>query len=73
MPHIGTDILRDVVKNMRNEIISMGGEFRYNSCFNDINIVDGHVNAIVVNDEIIDCDILFTGHAAVGSILDVVA
>ena len=66
MPHIGTDKLRDVVKNMRNEIISMGGEFRYNSCLNDINIVDGRVKSIVVNDIVIDCDILVLaiGHSA---------
>ena len=31
-PHIGTDILRKVIINIRNKIISMGGEFRYNSC-----------------------------------------
>ena len=66
MPHIGTDKLRDVVKNMRNEIISMGGEFRYNSCLNDINIVDGCVKSIVVNDSVIDCDLLVLaiGHSA---------
>ena len=66
MPHIGTDKLRDVVKNMRNKIISMGGEFRYNSCLNDINVVDNKVKSIVVNDEIIECDVLILaiGHSA---------
>lgn len=28
-PHIGTDILVDVVRNMRNEIIRLGGEVRF--------------------------------------------
>lgn len=66
MPHIGTDKLRDVVKNMRNKIISMGGEFRYNSCLNDINIEDGRVKSIIVNDDVIDCEILILaiGHSA---------
>lgn len=66
MPHIGTDLLRDVVKNMRNKIISMGGEFRYNSCLNDINIVDGKIKSVVVNNQVIDCDILVLaiGHSA---------
>ena len=66
MPHIGTDKLRDVVKNMRNKIISMGGEFRYNSCLNDINIVDGKVISVVVNDDVFDCDVLVLaiGHSA---------
>lgn len=30
-PHIGTDILRQVVKNIENEIISLGGEIHYNT------------------------------------------
>ncbi len=66
MPHIGTDLLRDVVKNMRNKIISMGGEFRYNSCLNDINVVDNKIKSIVVNDGVIDCDVLVLaiGHSA---------
>ena len=28
-PHIGTDVLRDVVINLRNKIISLGGEVRF--------------------------------------------
>ena len=49
MPHIGTDMLRDVVKNMRKKIIFLGGEFRYNCCLTDINIVDGCIKSIQVN------------------------
>ena len=67
MPHIGTDKLRDVVKNMRNKIISMGGEFRYNSCLTDINIVDGCIKSIVINNsDNILCDVLVLaiGHSA---------
>ena len=30
-PHIGTDLLQNVVKNIRNSIIRMGGEFRYSA------------------------------------------
>lgn len=30
-PHIGTDILSNVVKNIRNEIIKLGGEVRFHS------------------------------------------
>ena len=67
MPHIGTDKLRDVVKGIRNKIISMGGEFRYNCCLTDINVVDGRVKSIVVNgNESISCDVLVLaiGHSA---------
>src|SRR5574344_335802 len=66
-PHIGTDILRTVVKNMRNKIISMGGEFRYNTTLTDINIVNNKIKSIVVNNsETINTDVLVLaiGHSA---------
>ena len=66
-PHIGTDILRTVIKNIRNKIIDMGGEIRYSSKLTDINIRDNHVESIVINkSEIIECDNLFLciGHSA---------
>ena len=67
MPHIGTDVLRDVVRNIRNKIIDMGGEFRYNSCLTKINIDGDKVRSIVINNEIkIDTDVLVLaiGHSA---------
>lgn len=42
-PHIGTDVLRDVVKNIRNEIISLGGEVRF-GCRVDRLVLDDKVN-----------------------------
>ena len=35
-PHIGTDILRNVIINLREKIISLGGEFKFNSKLEDI-------------------------------------
>lgn len=35
-PHIGTDVLVSVVRNIRNEIISLGGEFFFGSCLTGI-------------------------------------
>lgn len=32
-PHIGTDVLRDVVRNIRNEILSLGGEYLFETEF----------------------------------------
>ena len=49
-PHIGTDILRKVIINIRNKIISMGGEFRYNSCVTDFIINDNKISGVIVND-----------------------
>lgn len=66
-PHIGTDILRKVIVNMRNKIISMGGEFRFNTKLTDINIVDNRVSSIIVNsNEEIMCDVLVLaiGHSS---------
>ena len=66
-PHIGTDILRRVVVNMRNKIIEMGGTFKYNTCLTNINIIDNKLYSIEVNNnEVIECDnlILAIGHSA---------
>ena len=64
-PHIGTDVLIKVVTNMKNKIIENGGEFRFNSLLEDINITD-KINSIIVNGEVIDTDILILaiGHSA---------
>lgn len=65
-PHIGTDILRTVIINMRNKIISNGGKINYNSKLEDIIIEDNEVQSIVVNGETIPCKnlILAIGHSA---------
>ena len=48
-PHIGTDLLVDVVKNIRQEIISFGGEVRFNACLTGICIKNGHIDALEIN------------------------
>ena len=66
-PHIGTDILRTVIKNIRNKIISMGGEFRYNTCLTNLIVNNNALVGIEVNNkEIINCNalILAIGHSA---------
>ena len=66
-PHIGTDVLRDVVINMRNEIIKMGGEFRYKTCLTNIIYDNEKIKGIEVNNsEIINTEILVLaiGHSA---------
>ncbi len=39
-PHIGTDVLRDVVKNMRKQIISCGGEFHFETQVTELILED---------------------------------
>lgn len=61
-PHIGTDILRNVVKSMRLEIIKNGGCFYFDKKLTDIDIKDGKVVGITLNDcEYIKCDVLILG------------
>ncbi len=65
-PHIGTDRLIDIVRNIRNEIISLGGEIHFDSNVTDINIVKGRLKSIIVNNEEMETDalILAIGHSA---------
>jgi len=48
-PHVGTDMLKIVVKNIRKKIISLGGEFRFNSLVTDIPVSNGRAVGVVVN------------------------
>lgn len=65
-PHVGTDILKVVVKNIREKIIELGGEIRFNSKLEDLIITDNRLKAIIVNGEEIPCDnlILAIGHSS---------
>ena len=66
-PHIGTDILRTVIVNIRNKIISMGGKFLFNIKLTNINITNNRITSIEVNNkDIIPCNIivLAIGHSA---------
>lgn len=65
-PHIGTDILKDVVKNIREKITSLGGEVRFNSRLEDLIIKGNKLTGIVVSGEKIPCEalVLALGHSA---------
>ena len=47
-PHIGTDNLIKIVKNMREYIISQGGQFFFNTKFIDFDIVNNSISKISV-------------------------
>lgn len=66
MPHIGTDVLRNVVVRMREKIIAYGGTFKYNALMEDIIIKDGKIDGIIVNGEVIKTKVLVLaiGHSA---------
>jgi uncharacterized FAD-dependent dehydrogenase len=66
-PHIGTDKLRDIVKNMRENIIRLGGEVRFETTLTDIKINDGKVVAAILNEkeEVPTHDLIIAiGHSA---------
>ena len=66
-PHVGTDILRKVVKNIRQQIIALGGQFRFETQLTDLVIEKGALKAVIVNNsERIETEhcILAIGHSA---------
>ena len=69
-PHIGTDILIDVVQSIRREIIALGGEVRFETKLSGLEIENGALRAVTVTrrggTETIPCRhlILAIGHSA---------
>lgn len=70
-PHIGTDVLKGVIKNLRNKIISMGGKFYFNNRLEEIFVEEGKVTgALIKNNKNqmeklrLDSIILAVGHSA---------
>lgn len=66
-PHIGTDVLKQVVKRMRKEIQALGGEVRFRCRVDDILAQNGAVYAVRTADgEEIPCGVLVLaiGHSA---------
>ncbi len=48
-PHIGTDLLGNIVVNLRNSILKMGGEVHFHSKVTDFLCRDGHVTGVMIN------------------------
>ena len=71
-PHIGSDKLKDVVKNIREEIISLGGKFCFNTKLVDIHTINNKVCDIDIIDTLtdkkstisVDYLLLCVGHSA---------
>ncbi len=66
-PHIGTDLLTKVIKNIREEIIKMGGEFKYNTLFTNFEVTNNKLTSIEINHkQKIPCEVLIlaTGHSS---------
>ncbi len=66
-PHIGTDILCRVVRNMREQIIAWGGEVRFEAQVTELCLDKDHVTGVIVNrTEKIESEtvVLAIGHSA---------
>lgn len=71
LPHIGTDKLCSIVKNIRKEIIRLGGEVHFNCTLTDIFAFNGVIQGVSYEDENgekrdieTDALILAIGHSA---------
>jgi uncharacterized protein len=65
-PHVGTDILKTVVKNIRQNIIELGGTVLFSSKLENLVVKDNRLTAVVVNGEELQCDtlVLAIGHSS---------
>ncbi len=66
-PHIGTDKLPQIIKNIRNQILSCGGEIHFNTKVTEIVTEDNEVKGVICSDgRFFESDniILATGHSA---------
>ena len=65
-PHIGTDNLINIIKNIREEIVRLGGEFYFDEKVIDFEIEEETVKAVYTNKRKFDTNIviLAIGHSA---------
>lgn len=65
-PHLGTDILHTVLINLRQKLIKLGVQIRFNTCLESLQIEKGRVVAGVFGDDESPCDslVLAPGHSA---------
>lgn len=66
-PHIGTNRLQGIVKNIREEIIALGGQVHFSSKMTDILMDGDKVTGVVINGEkTVPCEVLVLalGHSA---------
>ncbi len=65
-PHVGTDLLRGVIASIRSEIESLGGEIRFSTALEGVEVRDGRVYAVQTAQGSIPCEVLILaiGHSA---------
>ncbi len=66
-PHIGTDKLHQIVKNLRKKIIDLGGDVFFETCLTDIEVKNNTIVSAVFNNKervLTDDLVVATGHSA---------
>ena len=66
-PHIGTNMLPEIIRNIREKIILAGGEIHFNSRVVDLIVADDFCTGIILSDgNVVEAEavILATGHSA---------
>jgi uncharacterized FAD-dependent dehydrogenase len=65
-PHLGSDVLAELVPALRNRIESLGGEVRFGTRLDRLVVEDGAVRGAVMSGGELrtDCCVLATGHSA---------
>lgn len=66
-PHLGTDLLVTIVKNLRGRIEALGGEIRFRSALTGIHTEKGQVTGIEIDHKeqlSVSCLVLAIGHSA---------
>jgi hypothetical protein len=65
-PHLGTDRLKIIVKNLRQQFQENGGSFFFNTQMVDLQVKDSRVTGLVCNTGVLEADhvVLATGHSA---------
>jgi uncharacterized protein len=65
-PHLGSDNLKNIVKNLRHEFLGDGGRLEFENFASDLIIKDCNVKSVITSDEQVETDYLIaaSGHSA---------
>ena len=65
-PHLGTDNLRKIVKNLRHEFEELGGQMLFETQLEDLKIINGKVSEVLASTGTLEADAVFIapGHSA---------
>lgn len=65
-PHVGTDILKNVVRAMRHDIVQNGGEVRFHTALTGVRLRGGALCAVEAGGDMLACEraVLAVGHSA---------